>query len=180
MCLRVIELLPPERPLKLLDIGCGEGKDAVFFARCGYDVTAFDAAPAGIEKLLRLAERANVYVNAFSADLNEYRPDGAFDVVYCCGALHYIRPELRGEVMESYKAHINPGGLAAMLTLVEKPFIAPPPEYEPDAPFWRSGELLACFHDWRIEGCEERVVDCDSSGVPHQHALNRIYARKPG
>jgi tellurite methyltransferase len=32
MYLKVLELLPPERPLKLLDIGCGEGKYAVFFA----------------------------------------------------------------------------------------------------------------------------------------------------
>src|SRR5690625_5146747 len=38
-CYRILELMPPTRPLKLLDIGCGEGKDAVFFARNGYDVT---------------------------------------------------------------------------------------------------------------------------------------------
>lgn len=37
-CYQVLQLMPPTRPLKLLDIGCGEGKDAVFFARNGYDV----------------------------------------------------------------------------------------------------------------------------------------------
>ena len=42
--------MPPTRPLKVLDIGCGEGKDAVFFARNGYDVTAFDLSKEGIEK----------------------------------------------------------------------------------------------------------------------------------
>jgi tellurite methyltransferase len=35
MCYEVLRYLPPTQPLKLLDIGCGEGKDAVFFARCG-------------------------------------------------------------------------------------------------------------------------------------------------
>ena len=48
MCLKILELLPPIRPIKILDIGCGEGKDAVFFARCGYDVSAFDISEAGL------------------------------------------------------------------------------------------------------------------------------------
>src|SRR5690606_27249875 len=30
-CYQVLELMPPTRHLKLLDVGCGEGKDAVFF-----------------------------------------------------------------------------------------------------------------------------------------------------
>ena len=45
-----MKLRPPVKPLKVLDIGCGEGKDAVFLARNGYSVTAFDLSEAGIEK----------------------------------------------------------------------------------------------------------------------------------
>ena len=52
MCLKVLELSPPTKPLKLLDIGCGEGKDSVFFARCGYYVSAFDISDAGIPCVL--------------------------------------------------------------------------------------------------------------------------------
>lgn len=37
-CYQVLLLMPPIKPLKLLDIGYGEGKDAVFFARNGYVV----------------------------------------------------------------------------------------------------------------------------------------------
>ncbi|MFB3891238.1 MAG: class I SAM-dependent methyltransferase [Phycisphaerae bacterium] len=48
LCFKVLELMPPDRPLRLLDIGCGEGRNAVFFARNGYDVTAFDLSPAGV------------------------------------------------------------------------------------------------------------------------------------
>ena len=72
LCLRVLELLPPSRHLKLLDIGCGEGKDSVFFARNGYDVTAFDISDAGIEKTKRLAEKARVQVKVFKADILDY------------------------------------------------------------------------------------------------------------
>ena len=52
----VLKLMPPTRPLRLLDIGCGEGQAAVFFARNGYQVSAFDIAETGIQKGRKLAE----------------------------------------------------------------------------------------------------------------------------
>jgi tellurite methyltransferase len=125
MCLKVLELLPPERPLKLLDIGCGEGKDAVFFARCGYNVSAFDISEAGLEKTKRLAERANVHVKTFQANLCDYRLDENYDVIYSSGVLHYIKPELRDKIMENYKTHVNSKGIVALHLFVKKPFIIP-------------------------------------------------------
>lgn len=179
MCLKVLELCPPKRPLKLLDIGCGEGKDAVFFARCGYDVSAFDISEAGLEKTKRLAEKARVHVKTFRANLRDYRLEGNYDILHSSGALHYIKPELRDEIMANYKAHINPNGVVAFHVFVEKPFIAPPPEREEHAYNWQSGRLFTYFHDWYIEDCMEYVFDCNSSGIPHRHAANRLLARRP-
>ena len=48
-----------------MDIGCGEGKDAVFLARNGYKVTAFDIAESGLAKGRELAERNGAYVDFF-------------------------------------------------------------------------------------------------------------------
>jgi len=175
-CYRVLELAPPTRPLKLLDIGCGEGKDAVFFARCGYDVSAFDISDAGLDKLRRLADKARVNVRAFKANVWDYRLDTKYDVLYSSGVLHYIKPELRGEIMSNYREHTNENGLHAMQVFVQKPFIAPPPEHEEHSYYWRSGELFTYYHDWYIAHCSEYVHDCDSSGVPHRHAANRVYA----
>ena len=97
LCLEIVRFCPPVRPLRVLDIGCGEGKDAVFLARLGYRVSAFDLALSGVEKTKRLAEQAGVSVDVFRADVNDYRPTGTFDILYSSGALHYLRPELRGE-----------------------------------------------------------------------------------
>ncbi len=49
-CFKVMEMKPPVEKLKLLVLGCGEGKNAVFFARNGYDVTAFDLSEKGVKK----------------------------------------------------------------------------------------------------------------------------------
>ena len=177
MCLKVLELLPPIRPIKVLDIGCGEGKDAVFFARCGYDVSAFDISEAGLEKTKRLAEQARVHVRMFRANMWDYRLEEKYDVLFSSGALHYIKPELRDEVMANYKSHVNDNGIVALHIFVEKPFILAPPEKEENSFHWKSGQLFTYFHDWYIEHCTEYVFNCNSSGIPHRHAANRLFAR---
>lgn len=178
VCLRVLELLPPDRPLRLLDVGCGEGRNAVFFARNGYRVTAFDSSPVGVEKTQRMVGEAGVPIEVFVADVNAFRPTGSFDVIFSTGVLHYVPPELRAEVLAGYREATSPGGLDALSVFVAKPFIAPAPDAEPTAHLWRSGELLGHYADWLIEYSVEEVFDCDSSGVPHQHCVDRVIARR--
>lgn len=52
----LINICPPDANKKVLDIGCGEGKDAVYMAQKGYDVTAFDLTENGIRKTIALAK----------------------------------------------------------------------------------------------------------------------------
>lgn len=177
-CYRVLQLLPPERPLKLLDIGCGEGRNAVFFARNGYHVTAFDTSPTGVEKTKQLAADIGVRIEAFVADINDFRLAEPFDVLFSTGVLHYVPSERRQELLANYREHTGPGGLNAFSVFVTKSFIAKAPDGEKTSHKWISGELVTHYHDWRIEFCTEEIFDCRSSGVPHQHAVNRILARK--
>ncbi|WP_334073765.1 MULTISPECIES: helix-turn-helix domain-containing protein [Paenibacillus] len=177
-CYEVLKIMPPTRPLKLLDIGCGEGKDAVFFARNGYDVSAFDVTDAGIGKTKSLAEQTGVQVHVFKADISDFRLDTHFDILYSSGVLHYIKPELRNEIFANYKQFTRPDGLHVFNVFVNKPFIAPPPEKEPYAYPWHSGELLGHYHDWLLVESTEVVFDCNSSGIPHQHAMTKMIARR--
>ena len=123
MCYEVMRLRPPVRPLKLLDVGCGEGKDAVFFARNGYDVTAFDLSPAGIDKGRRLADACGVQVRFFQADALTWRPEESFDIIYCSGVLHYLPRSLRGEILHSWQTCTSVGGVHALNAFVGKSFI---------------------------------------------------------
>ena len=177
-CYKVLQLAPPIKRLKLLDIGCGEGRNAVFFARNGYDVTAFDLADSGIEKAKLLSDRIGVNIRIFKADINEYRLDETFDVLFSTGALHYIPQELRYEIFSNYKEYTAPNGIHMLSVFVKKPFIAPAPEHESTLYKWISGELFTYYDDWKIEFCNEEIFDCMSIGVPHQHATDRILAQK--
>ncbi|WP_120519775.1 class I SAM-dependent methyltransferase [Arthrobacter celericrescens] len=60
-------------PCRAIDLGCGEGDNAVFLARHGFDVTAVDFAPAAIEKARAKARAAAVGVEFVVDDLTELR-----------------------------------------------------------------------------------------------------------
>jgi tellurite methyltransferase len=178
MCYRLLALFPPDRPLKLLDVGCGEGRNAIFFARNGYEVTAFDLSPKGVKKTRKLADDIGVKVTVFEANILEYRLNHKFDIIFSTGSLHYIPVELRSEVIQNYKELTNPDGLHVFSIIIEKPFIPKAPDAEETAHKWISGEIFTHYSDWKIKYCEEAIFDCMSGGIPHQHAVNRIIAKK--
>lgn len=178
VCFDILKLLPPTRPLKVLDIGCGEGRNSVFFARNGYEVHAFDVSEKGVEKTKTLARQANVSVRAFTADLNTYRLDEHYDIMFSTGVLHCLMPEVRGEVFDNYKQHTNANGLNVFSVFVRKPFVAKAPDADPNATEWRSGELLGKYYDWEIKWSIEEIYNCMSSGIPHRHCVNRVIAKR--
>ncbi len=177
MCFEVMKLMPPTRALRVLDIGCGEGKDAVFFAKNGYKVSAFDITQSGIDKAKKLAEQHRVEVNFFRADINDFRLESDFDVIFCSGVMHFIPNELRSEIFENYRSHTSVGGLNAVNVFVKKPFIAVPPDKDSRNFKWLSGEIFGYYTDWLLHRCDEVIFDCNSGGVPHKHCMDRVIAQ---
>lgn len=112
-------------------------------------------------------------------DLATHPFSQSYDVLYTSGALTYIAPWMRPAAFEQFKLHTRPGGFHAMNAFVEKPFIPTPPDWGDDEFFYRSGELLAIYWDWKLVRFQEIIFDCDSSGVPHQHAMDVLIVQKP-
>jgi len=181
LCERVTAHIHPKTGFcpRLLDLGCGEGRDAVHFARLGFDVVGLDASTAGLEKTRRYAGEAGVRVETLHATLATWRLEEDVDVVYSNGTLQYLPPEIRATCFENYKVHTKPGGLHVLSAFVKKPFIPPAPDSESTEILYRSGELMGFYWDWEIVDCAERIFDCRSSGVPHRHAVNIVVARPP-
>lgn len=86
------------RPGQALDLGCGGGRDAVFLAEQGWQVTAIDNQARVLERAQSLAESRRVSVNWLEADLrqSQARPEPFFDLVLMVRFLnrdlfHYIK-----------------------------------------------------------------------------------------
>jgi len=94
---------------RALDLGAGEGRNAVWLAEQGWKVTAVDFSRVAIERGAAIAQRAGVEVEWVQADLTEYRPaTAAFDLVVIL-YLH-LPPEARRRVLEQAVAALYPGG----------------------------------------------------------------------
>lgn len=181
ICYDIMKILPPIRPYRVLDIGCGEGKDAVFFAKCGYAVTAFDISKQGIEKAEKLAQYNKVEVRFFRGDIFDYRPETEYDIIFSSGVLHFLSRARRKEFCDSLKAHTADNGINALNVFVHKPFIKRAPDLTRDEEKrhpWHSGELFGYYHDWLFHTCREEIFDCNSGGIPHKHCMDTLIAQK--
>jgi len=101
-----VEGLPPGRAL---DLGCGEGRNAIWLAQRGWQVSGVDFSEAGLDKARHLAVERGVEVTWVRADLLDYQPDhGAFDLVI----VMYIQlPAAQlADVMKRASTALAPGG----------------------------------------------------------------------
>ncbi|SHJ72976.1 methyltransferase domain-containing protein [Alicyclobacillus tolerans] len=176
LCKRAVKLI--EAKGKVIDLGCGEGKDMIHFARNGFDAVGVDLSKPGLQKAEKWAEKEGLQVATVQANINEFNLTAMFDVVYSSGTLTYIVPTLRHDMFMNYKEHTNVGGFNVFNVFVEKPFIETAPDWGTDEYFYRSGDLLSFYWDWEIISFEEVIFDCNSSGVPHKHAMDVMIARK--
>jgi SAM-dependent methyltransferase len=102
------------RPGRALDLGAGEGRNAIWLGERGWRVTAVDFSGIGLQRARRLAEARGVEVNWIEADLRSYTPArGAFDLV----VLVYIHlpGEERRSMVRGAAAAVAAGGTLLVL-----------------------------------------------------------------
>jgi len=168
----------PRSPRTLVDLGSGEGRDSIYFARRGYRVVGVDISSVGIRKSEHRASRLGVNVRFLVRDIRTYRLSHRADVVFCSGALNNLPRRIRATRFEHFKANTAPGGINAMNADVLKPYI-PPYSMNPSASPFRSGELLGYYWDWQILESGQGEFISNSGGVPHRKAMDVVIARKP-
>lgn len=175
-CDELIALRPTAQ--KVLDIGCGEGKDAVYMAQRGYNVTAFDLTENGIAKAKRLATDREVKINAFIDDINTFNLNETFDIIYSTGTVQYLLEDKKVEFFEKIERLTNLHGLVYFNVFVEKPFIELPPDWDIEEKMWKTGELFTYFADWKFHRIDETIFEDTSGGKPHLHCMDTIICEK--
>lgn len=97
---------------RALDVAAGEGRNAVWLASRGWEVTAVDFSQAGLDKARRLEQHragsAAHPVRWVLADVVDFEPDGTFDLVLVV-YLH-VPPQQRTEVLRRAAGALAPGG----------------------------------------------------------------------
>jgi len=101
------------RDARVLDVGCGAGAWAGYFADRFASVTAIDRSPAMLEAARRhLSGRANVTVAA--ADARTGLPAGPFDLAFLGGVCMYLDDGDAKQLLDAVRQRLAPGGVAIL------------------------------------------------------------------
>ena len=95
-------------PGRALDIGAGEGRNAIWLARAGWEVLALDVSAVGLARAVERAAEAGVELDCVTADWHEYVPRSPVDLVII--SFMHPRPEERAAMFGLARAALAPGG----------------------------------------------------------------------
>ena len=102
---------------KILDLGCGEGRDAIYLLDNGYNVLAVDYSTSAIQKCNELTE--NKYKNNFKQfDLITDNIDEKFDFIYSIAVIHMVVNEKhRQKFYQFIYNHLKENGKALVIAM---------------------------------------------------------------
>ncbi|MFP7159667.1 class I SAM-dependent methyltransferase [Priestia aryabhattai] len=132
-----------------LAIAEGEGRNAVYLAEQGINVTAWDYAPSGLAKTKKLAKNRNVDVKTELVDLDKaiWEKDKWNEIICVFG---HFPLDLRKKTLQGIKESVKPEGyfVTEVYSHYQIPYNSGGPQdisllYQPE-------EFLQAFHDWRI------------------------------
>ena len=104
----------------VLDIGCGTGEHALFFAGEGYDVWGIDSAPLAIQKAQKKADERGLPVHFLVMDIRDLSLlPRKFDTVTDSGFFHTLSNEDRNVFVGNLAAILSPAGKYFMLCFSE-------------------------------------------------------------
>lgn len=127
---------------KVLDVAMGEGRNGVFLAAKGFQVTGIDISERGLQKAKALASERGVTIETRVADLEEIELEqDAYDVVLCT---YYLDRNL----IPKMKAAVRSGGMVVMETYTLD-YQRYRPEFSKDY-LLKTNELLDLFRDFTI------------------------------
>jgi SAM-dependent methyltransferase len=99
-------------PGRVLELGCGNGRNAIYLASRGCSVDAVDFSEAALTWARERTEAARQRVNYIQRSIFELDvAPGIYDIVYDSGCFHHVPPHRRGSYLELVSTTLKPGGV---------------------------------------------------------------------
>lgn len=155
-------------PGRALDVGCGEGADAIWLGRRGWEATGIDVSGVALDRARRAAEAAEVAVTWRRLRLAEAYELGTFDAVSACYAPLLKTPHREAE--RALLAAVAPGGVLVWIhhTDIDRDR-AHEHGFDPDD-YVGEADILAALDDgWFIETRQRRPRHVAEGAGAHHH-----------
>lgn len=167
----LVETAKQVPPGKALDLASGTGRNALWLAEQGWDVTAVDGASEAIDTLRERSAKRFLKIETVLADLEktadvenpEFKMEPSrWDLIAMC---YYLQRDL----FEPAKQGVKPGGILISIIHITEP------GEEPTGHRLKPGELEQYFAGWEILHRHEGMAN----DAPHRRPVAEIVARRP-
>lgn len=105
-------------PLRVLDVGCGQGRDALPAARRGHSVLGIDLSPSGVAAMVETGKSEGLNLRGEVADITTFQSSETFDVLLIDRTLHMLDETPRHLCLQNLLHRLDAGG---WLLLVDEP-----------------------------------------------------------
>lgn len=170
----VVEACEIIAPCDALDMGCSNGRNALYMSQLGFNVTAVDNNPDAINMLRQIVSEEGINnIEARVYDINDAELSGEYGLIACTVTLMFLNPTRVDAVIEDMQSHTLPGGYNLIVCAMHTN------EHPCPVPFpftFKTGQLRDAYEGWELVKYNEDVGTMHN-GAQLQFAT--MLARKP-
>lgn len=98
---------------RMIDLGCGQGRDSIYLARLGYKVTGIDNSKVGIDQMTSISEKEGLNVTGLVGDIYSFDNYQDFDIVLIDSMFHFEKRDKKREtdLIDKIAKRITKNGL---------------------------------------------------------------------
>lgn len=143
----VLEAMESLSPGKALDLGCGQGRNALFLAQHGFEVTAVDQNELALEILQSIVEQEDLEMTVGLYDINSANLKQSYDLIVSTVVLMFLQADRIPAIIRNMQDQTNPGGYNLIVCAMDTE------DYPCQVPFsftFKEGELADYYKDWDL------------------------------
>ena len=143
----VLEAMESLSPGKALDLGCGQGQNALFLAQHGFEVTAVDQNELALEILQSIVEQEDLEMTVGLYDINSANLKQSYDLIVSTVVLMFLQADRIPAIIRNMQDQTNPGGYNLIVCAMDTE------DYPCQVPFsftFKEGELADYYNDWEL------------------------------